>query len=307
VKRRSLKVFLLMVATMFLLGVHVSAFEDIPQEDEARDKILKLRELGVLNGIGGQFQGDKDLTYAEGIQMIVKGMDLNLSAFLFIKAPEARDSFDHVPEDAWYTKSFIIAAVHGLQLDRALDPNAVMTREEFAHHLLTALDKTGPYPFTKMLFPIADEADVNPDYMPSIQLLLNAGILSLDEEGRFLPKQVITRKEAAVMLYDAMQFRRIHGPQQEEEKGKPEQEVSFEITEVNEEVNKVTVSWGERPNPGYGISISNIHFIDEYQTAVIYYRLSYPDPERVYPQVIVYPKDETYVSSAYKVVIVEEP
>jgi len=306
-KLRLMKVLLLMAAALVMFSVNASAFDDIPQDDEERDKVLKLQELGVISGIGGLFQGDKELTYAEGIQMIVKGMDLNLSAFLFIKAPEAKDSFDRVPEDAWYTKSFIIAAVHGLQLDRSLDPNAVMTREEFAHHLLTALDKTGSYPFTKKLFILEDEADVNPDFMHSIQLLLNGGIISLDEDGRFRPKQPITRKEAAVMLYDAMQFKNNHESQPALEEENAGSEVTFEVTEVNEEINKVTVLWGEQPNPGYGISISSIHFVDEYETAVIYYRLSYPDPDRFYPQVIVYPEDETYVSSAYKVVVEEEP
>jgi len=307
VKRCSVKVFLLMVAALVMFSVNASAFDDIPQDDESRSKILKLQELGVISGIDGSFHGDKELTYAEGIHMIVKGLDLNLSAYMFIKAPEAKDSFDYVPEDAWYTKSFIIAAVRGLQLDRSLDPNTVMTREEFAHHLLTALDRTGPYPFTKMLFVVEDETDLNPDYMHSIQLLLNGGIISLDEDGKFRPKQPITRKEAAVMLYDAMEFKNNHTSQETDEEGYPDQEVTFEVTEVNEEVNKVTVSWGEQPNPGYGITISSIHFVDEFETAVVYYRLSYPNPDLFYPQVIVYPKDETYVSSAYKIVIEEEP
>lgn len=306
-KRCSVKVFLLMVAALVMFSVNASAFDDIPQDDESRSKILKLQELGVISGIDGSFHGDKELTYAEGIHMIVKGLDLNLSAYMFIKAPEAKDSFDCVPEDAWYTKSFIIAAVRGLQLDRSLDPNTVMTREEFAHHLLTALDRTGPYPFTKMLFVVEDETDLNPDYMHSIQLLLNGGIISLDEDGKFRPKQPITRKEAAVMLYDAMEFKNNHTSQETDEEGYPDQEVTFEVTEVNEEVNKVTVSWGEQPNPGYGITISSIHFVDEFETAVVYYRLSYPNPDLFYPQVIVYPKDETYVSSAYKIVIEEEP
>jgi len=305
-RRSSMKVFLLVLAALVMFSVNASAFDDIPQDDAARDKVLKLQELGVINGIGGDFQGDKELTYAEGIQMIVKGMDLNLAKFLFIKAPEARDSFDYVPEDAWYTKSFIIAGVHGLELDRSIDPNAVMTREEFAHHLLTALDKTGPYPFTKMLFMIEDEADVNPDYMHSLQLLLNGRIVSLDEDGKFRPKQPITRKEAAVMLYDAMQFKNNHAAQRDQELDFPSSEVTFEVTEVSEDINKVTVSWGEQPNPGYGIAITSIHFVDEYETAVVYYRRSYPDPDRFYPQVIVTPKAETYVSSAYKVIIVEE-
>lgn len=304
-RRNLLRWFIMMVVLMLVFGSQAAAFRDLTAGDEADEKIKKLQEMGILNGVNGEFQGDRDITYAEGIHMLVKGMGLSLDGIAFIKKPEARDSYDYVPEDAWYTESFIIASVLGLELPRDIDPQAVMTREAYAHHLMTALTLTGNYPFTKMYYIIQDEADLNPDYVHSIQLLLNGRIITLDEEGRFHPKQVITRKDAAVMLYDAIEFKNRY-PQPILERDDKDGEVSFEVVPVSEEVNKVTVSWGEQPHPGYGIRIVTIEFVEEYQTAVIYYELSYPDPELMYPQVIVYPEDHTYVSSEYEVIIVEK-
>lgn len=319
--RRSVlkKGLLLAIGILLIFCGTVSAFSDLPEQDEDREKIMNLQEMGIINGINGAFQGDKELTYAEGIQMIVKGMDLSLAAHTFIKAPETTDYFDQVPQDAWYADSFIIAAVHGLELSRDVHPNAVMTKEAYAHHLMTALFATGNYPFTKMLFPITDEDEFTPAYTTYTQLLLNGRIATLDEEGKFYPQQTMTRKDAALLLYEAIEFKnRYHDPVEEDEidielpvtelpePGHTRDDVTFYVTPVSEEVNKVTVSWGEQPHPGYGISIAGITFDHESQTAIVQYQLSYPLPDRMYPQVIVYPEAHTYVSAEYEVKIVEK-
>jgi len=304
--RKLLRWFALSIAVMLMLSTPVGAFQDLSQDEVAYDKIMMLRDLGVISGVNGDFRGDKELTYAEGIHMLVKGMELNLDGYAFIKRPEASDSYDHIPEDTWYTGSFITAAVLGMGLDREVDPQAVLTREAYAHYLMTALGMTGNYPFTKMLYVIQDQDEIDPSYAHSIQLLLNGKITRLDDEGSFRPKQEITRKEAAIMLADAIEFKNRYKVLQSGVDPESDGTVSFEVTAVSEDVNKVTVSWGEQPNPGYGIRIAGIEFMDEEQKAIVYYSLSYPHPDRMYPQVIVYPKDETYVAAEYTVKIAEK-
>lgn len=294
-KFRLAAVLTLTIAIVMALGSSVFAFDDIPG-GKAKDKILSLKERGIVQGNGKFFAAGKKLTYAEGVHMIVKGLDLNLAAFLFIKEPLASDSFDKVPNNAWYSQSFVIAAVHGLDLPRDIDPKAHMTREAFAHYLFSAMMMKGDFSFTKKFYVITDDADIDADYKQDIQLLLNAHIAELDKDGNFFPKKAITRLEAAIMLYNTIEF--IKGQTQPN----PEENVTYTTEPVNAEVNKVTLYWGEQPNPGYRISISQIVFTDE-KTAEVHYQLHYPEKDKSYAQVITKPTADTFVSSRYEIVL----
>ena len=292
---------LLVVVLVISLGSAAFAFDDVDNEKD-QDKIMALKERGILQGNGNSFFGERKLTNAEGVHMIVKGMDLSLAAFLFIKEPLATDSFDHIPNDAWYAQSFVIASVNGLELARELDPKAHMTREAYIHHLYTALMLKGDYPFTKRLFHVADEADMNPDYRYSLQLLLNGGMVQLDESDKFEPKREITRREAAVMLYDVITFMERHATPIPDDGISIDGPVTLETEKVTEDILKVTVSRGEMPHAGYGISVARIVFTSD-NKAEIYYQLSEPDPDRMYAQVITTPTAVTYVPAQYEVVL----
>ncbi len=141
------KLIVCLASLTLIFSGSVAAFHDLSEEDESYAEILQLHEMGIIGGIDGNFLGDKSLTFAEGIQMIVKGMDFSLPAYPNDDVPQAKDLFENVSEDAWYTDSLVIAAVNGLELSSDLDPDKVMTREAFTHHLFTALQRTGPYPF----------------------------------------------------------------------------------------------------------------------------------------------------------------
>lgn len=293
----------LSLALLLMFGTAAFAFNDLPEGSD-RAKITSLKERGIVNGYNGSFMASKKLTNAEGVHLIVKALDLNLAAFLFIKEPLASDSFDKVPNDAWYAQSFVIASVHGLSLPRDIDPEASMTREEFAHHLLTALLKKGDYPFTKMLVHVADEADVNPDYRHSLQLLLNAKIVELDRDSKFRPKEAITRREAAVLVYNTLEFKKAHDEPIPDGGITVDGKVDLAVEKVNDAVNKVTLSWGEKPNSGYTIAIAKIVFTAD-QTAEIHYKLGTPEKDKAYLQVITYPQADTYLAAGYKPVPVE--
>lgn len=306
------KIIALSIAILMIFATSVYAFDDLPDSKEG-NKILELQKKGVIHGYpdGELFMGEQNLTNAEGVHLIVKGTELSLATFLFIKAPLASDSFDNVAEDAWYTDAFIIAAVNGVMLPRDIIPSNEMTREQFAHHLLTAMLIKGDYPFTKMLYSISDDAEINPDYKHSLQLLLNAKIAQLDEDNNFNPKKAITRMEAAVMVYDTIEFMNAH-PYQMPDPNLPndgdgasveepivsDDTVSMSSTLLNEDLQRVTLSWGEQPNAGYRIMITKIDFQAD-QTAVIYYTLQYPEEGSMYAQVITYPEAVTYLAADY--------
>jgi hypothetical protein len=288
----------LSMALMLVFGSTASAFSDLPKGTD-RDKITSLQQRGIISGYGDEFKGEKTLTNAEAIHLIVKSTNLSLAAYSFFKAPLASDSFDRVSNDAWYADSFIIAAVNGLGLPRDFDPAAVMTREAYAHYLLTALQLQGDYAFTEMYFAIKDEADVTPDYMGSLQNLLNGKIITLPEDRAFHPKDAITRQEAAVWAHNIVQLIESHSAPAPGD-GVSVGEVSVSVDAVNDDINKVTLSRGEMPHSGYGIAITGITFKDK--TAEIHYKLLEPKEGEMYLQVITTPTADTYVSSGYKAV-----
>jgi len=282
------------------------AFSDI-KGDPGEASIRALKEAGLVNGISEDSFAPKGIvTYAQGVHMIVKAFDINLSAFLFIKAPQAADFFTQVKDDEWYSQSFIAAHVNGLPVAKEVNPSAPMPRQEFARMLMKAVSMKGDYAFIELYVMLKDETQVGKEYMDSIQKLLIAKIAQLDDDGKFRPQEPVTRSEAATMLHRALQFVKEHGKNGSDKPSQPDkpaadEQVTLHVDKVNDQVNKVTLSWGQKPNPGYRIVIKSIHFPGD-GTAVIRYQLHKPEPGRMYAQVITEAKAETYLSNEYRVV-----
>jgi hypothetical protein len=299
--KRSLLVLTALFLIFTLAGQSVWAFSDT-KNDPNESKIAELEKQGVLKGNQtGQFKPKDKLTYAEGIALIVRGMGLNIDNLRFIKEPKASDYFTKVNDNAWYAESFIIAFHNGLEVPKDVDPRALMTREQFAHHLFRAISAKGEYAFIELWVGIHDEADVTPAYMDSIQKLLIAKIAELDKKQNFYPKANITRSSAAAWLHDAMKFVKKQTPIPAAPEF-PLTGLKLDVKAVNNDVNEVTVS-AMAPNPGYGFKIETIWFDSD--QAVIHIVPTYPKEDMMYPQVITEVKQVTYISSKYKPVLAE--
>lgn len=297
--RRPLYLMLLIAALCFSVAGSASAFQDI-KEDPERRAIELLKVEGIVSGVGNDvFSPRGQLTVGNAVALIVKGMDLSLSHVQFIKEPLASDYFTNVKNDAWYAQAFVIAAVNGLDIPRDIDPEAKATKEQFAHWLYNALTTKGDYAWIKIFIIIADEADINAEYMNSIQHMLIGKIANLDDNNSFHPKNPITRSEAAGWLQRTREF--VANVQPVEPL--PQSvlaDVTLKTEKVNDDIVKFTVS-AQAPHPGYGIEIANIAFIGN--EAVITYRATLPDPDLFYPQVITEVQAEAYASSKYKGVL----
>jgi hypothetical protein len=79
-------------------------------------------------------------------------------------------------------------------------------------------------------------------------------------------------------------------------------EVTCTVEPVNDEVVKVILSRGEKPNSGYRIEIAAIVFPGD-EKAEIQYRLLDPEPGRMYLQVITYPTAAAFVPAGHEVVL----
>ncbi|WP_158289466.1 S-layer homology domain-containing protein [Paenibacillus flagellatus] len=297
-KRWTFALVAALVLTM-MLGGSVFAFTDIQDDPNAAD-INALRQSGVVNGVTAELFAPKGkVTMAQGVAMLVKAFDLNIAHMTFIKEPKASDYFTTIPDDAWYAQAFLYAQLNGLPLAKDVDPAQRLTKEQFADLLFHAITAKGDYAFIEMWVMLKDEKDVNPDYMGSIQKLLVAKIAELDE-GRFHPKSEITRSEAARLVHKAVQFVKKTEPLPKPPVEEPN--IALSVAKVNDEVNKVTLTWGEMPNPGYRITVSNIEFTNGGE-AVISYVLHEPEPGKMYPQVVTEAKVDTFVAASYKPVL----
>ncbi|RCW46586.1 protease complex subunit PrcB family protein [Paenibacillus prosopidis] len=299
-KKRSFIVLALVAMMLFTLGQTVWAFKDI-KNDPNEQKIIELKKLGVLSGDQKEdkFNPKGKVSYAAGISMIVKGLDLNIDHIRFIKEPKASDYFPNLKDDAWYSKAFIIANLNGLEIPKTVKANDTMTREQFAHHLFKAILTKGDFAFIEIFMTLEDEADVNSAYMDSIQKLIISKVVTLDSSNKFYPKQAITRSDAAGWLHDAIKFVKETTPIPELPE-QPALDLKLSVTAVNSDINKVTVST-QVPHPGYSIRISSIGF--EGDKAVINVETVLPDPDKMYPQVMTDVQVSTYVDAVFKPVL----
>lgn len=188
-----------------------AAFKDISNTPD-KDKIIALQNSGLIKGISdGRFGPNLSLSEAEGVQLIVKAFDFNLDTIRFVKEPHATDYFKNANDSAWYAQALIIAGVHGLDLPADLKPAEKVTREQFVHQLVDAMEARGQLPMIKpVVVEYADQDQVKVEYSGSIQRALSYGVLKLDAKGKLNPKQEITRAEAAVAISNALSYLKAH-------------------------------------------------------------------------------------------------
>jgi hypothetical protein len=299
-KTKPLLLLLMILSLCFAAAGSAFAFGDI-QNDEEKNAIEQLHKQGIIQGIGnGKFVPKGMMSVGTAVSLIVRGMDLNIDHIKFIKEPKASDYFTKVDDRAWYAQAFIIAHHNGLDIPRDINPETQVTREQFAHWLYNAIESKGDYAWIEIYMMIEDEDQVDPAYMTSIQRLLIGKIAKTDKDGKFRPKQPITRSEAAGMLHRALEFVKNTPPI---EPLNPYEGILSDVTLKTESVNayitKVTVS-AQAPHPGYGLEIANIAF--QGNQAIISWRVVLPDPAAFYPQVITEVSAVTYIPAGYEAV-----
>ncbi|MFY0255085.1 protease complex subunit PrcB family protein [Chitinophaga sp. 30R24] len=238
------------------------------------------------------------ISYGQGIDLIVKGLGLNIDNMRFIKVPKATDYYKYANNNAPYASALIIAANKGVQSGRDLRPELPATREQFALALYEAIQGTGQYPVNMMWLNIKDEKEFGKDALNAVQTLIKFNVVSL-KDGSFRPKAYITAAEARQMVKLAANFVQAQRAQAERDNA-AQDAVTITVTPVNNQVSKVVLSAGNQPNSGYRLQINSIVFTPA-KEAVIHYTLVAPDPNSMNLQVITEVKAETFVAAGYKV------
>lgn len=284
------------LAASVSFGASASAFSDM-KGHAAETKINALHQNGIINGISSDLFAPKSkLTYAQGLQFIVSGLKLSPQN---TAGSKASDYFDKVKDKAWYAPAFLAAKQTGLSLDKTVDPNAVMTRIQFAHLLTQALQSKGNFPVTLMYADITDGSKLSTAEMNSLQILFNTRLITLEKNNTFRPYDPITRAEAAVLVYDAAKFaKEVITPDDSTPAPAYEYETAVTLEKAAAGVNKATVTVSNLPNPGYGLTIERIEF-GAGKTAVIYFKVTPPAEGSMNLQVISTGTAVTYLPEGY--------
>lgn len=198
------------VLTLSLGGQAFAASGDFTDISKVpgHEKIESLHDRGFINGVTAtEFKPDQTINAAQGVQLIVNSFQLSLAAFTFIKAPEAKDSYDSVKDNVWYSDAFIIAKLNEVDIPKNIDPAAKMTKEEFTTFVMQAMEKAGNLPMINIKpADITDDSKITPSYQGAIQRSLALDINTLDSKGNFNPKSPVTRAEAAIIVYNALEY-----------------------------------------------------------------------------------------------------
>ncbi|MDO7905736.1 S-layer homology domain-containing protein [Paenibacillus sp. JX-17] len=275
------------LAGSLVAAASASAFSDVTRDHDAK-VIDSLQTAGIIQGVTkDKFAPNQALTQAQGIQLIVKALGLKL--------PDNKTSLSK--QDAWYDEAYEIAEANGLPVKGTDQAGSGLTRVQFANLLYHGINATGSYPTVKMYINIADQAQIPSDAGAGIQFLLLTKITSLDQEQKFNPNRQITRMEAAEMAFNAREFIR-----QQHQADAPAEQPGIELSteKVTDQVNKITITRKQAPNPGYGIAVDRIEFTGDKQ-AVLYYRLLKPAPGEINMQVITDTQTSVYLDSKYEV------
>ena len=188
-----------------------SSFKDLGNITGS-DKIISLKDQGLIKGVTDtQFLPKNLMTAGQAIQFISGGLQLSLAAIDFNKAPVASDIFPKVKDNAWYAEAFINAHYNGVDIPKNIDPSKTMTKELFTTLLIQGMEKAGNLPMINIVpVKIADDSQLDPSYQGSVQRSLKYNINTLDANGKFNPKSELTRAEAAIMLYNALEYLKAH-------------------------------------------------------------------------------------------------
>lgn len=243
------------------------------------------------------------ISFGNGIDLIVKGLGLNIDNIRFIKAPKASHYFKLANDKAPYAQSLIIAGNNGIESGRDQNPESPATREQFALALFEAITHKNQYPVNMMWLIIKDEKSFTGNALNAVQTLIKFKVVAL-ENGNFRPKAYITKTEAAAMVKKAAEFVASH--KETAGQGQPaDGAVTFTTIPVNDQVNSVVLSAGSKPTGGYELRITRIDFTKTNE-AIIHYTLTAPASGSMNIQVITEPKATTFIGTAYKVTLKED-
>ena len=176
----------------------VPSFTDIKGRPD-EEYILFAASRGLLTGTGNKkFSPDAGLTRAMLAAALGRLAEINLADY-------KNGKFQDVPIKASYAVYANWAAGKGIMnpsTEITFQPEESITREQMALIMKTFADRMG-YTVPRILEPadFADSGKISPWAQEAVQAMQQAGILTDKESDLFRPQEIVTRAEAATVLY----------------------------------------------------------------------------------------------------------
>lgn len=175
------------------------SFSDISAYDWAKESILYLAEMGVLNGRGNNiFDPGTAVTKEEFVKIIIEALQFNIK--------DVSVDFSDVSKERWSYKyiasAYNIGIINGMS-DTYFGASTNITRQDMAVILERVLKITGvENNSNKMEF--SDYSEVSDYAKTAVDMLSGLKIINGMGDGTFAPKQEVTRAQAAKVVYEVM-------------------------------------------------------------------------------------------------------
>lgn len=180
-------------------------FADISDAAWAEVYINYLHSREVISGYGdGNVYPNAAVTREQFLRMLITAINPEMPE----TEQELPVSFADVDAGAWYADSVgravRLGIVYGIN-ESIFGVGMQITREDAAVMLCRAVEaKKKVLAETAQPMGFADETDISGYALNSVKAMQRAGIISGYEDGSFLPKNPVTRAEAAVMIYNVL-------------------------------------------------------------------------------------------------------
>lgn len=175
-----------------------TVFHDIDSVEWAKDYIIKLHHLGVVNGDGdGMFSPDRYVTREEFVKML-------LLAFRVETDEEPQDVFEDVDAGSWFapyvSTAYRLKLVNGIS-GTEFGTGSSITRQDMAAMMIRCLEYKGiTLEISEDNAHFEDEDEISGYAREAVENLREAGILNGDANRHFNPALFAKRAEVAKVL-----------------------------------------------------------------------------------------------------------
>ncbi|WP_432408118.1 S-layer homology domain-containing protein [Wukongibacter sp. M2B1] len=180
-------------------GKNKKEFTDLNDHEWAKEAVKVMVEKEIVNGRSDtKFDPNAEITRAEFATLIVRVLEYEMN-------DEVAIPFEDVDANSWYYKYISTAYQNGLingKTEKEFDPEGSITRQEMTK-IIAKVFKNESF-VTKEdteLDSFKDKEDIAVWAKSESALVVNEGIITGMEDGRFAPKEKANRAQAVVMLH----------------------------------------------------------------------------------------------------------
>lgn len=189
----------------------------------AKDYIIKLHEMDIVSGSGGNFNPDDHITRQEISVMLSKALQLEpVETIEDIEAIETTEPIELIEKDESNEPIELIEADKSIEVDDQIETDETIQPVES----IELIDQPEPI---EVILEYADASDIKNWAIEHVFAVTEADIIPVNEEtNEFKPNEYISREEAAIIISNAIGY---------------EEELDFELQYIDvDEISEETLN-----------------------------------------------------------------